>query len=184
MFIRRAWPAVRLRSGAASAGEHTSGGLLRRSRLPRRWREMPLVLLARAVAGRLGLGAAPVADPNDDTRLAVEAAVLVRALTRRALSFLAECMALRSLRASMLHSESEPVSDMLARGVFSSTTMGRGRRGLSLVRCAGRDEAGGGDMLPALSASSVRSGDALSGCGEPDDRLRLSVGGDGSGDPE
>ena len=52
-FIRRACPAVKARAGPAASvsldegGEHTMGGDLRRSVLPRRCREMPFVELDR-----------------------------------------------------------------------------------------------------------------------------------------
>lgn len=127
-FIRLACPAVRdfspmLRS---SDGEHVKGGLLRRSVLPRRCLEMPLVLLARACdedPGMLGLGPerSPPIEPMEETRLALDAAGPVRRLTRR--EWLAECIALRSLRESIaLDSESDPEPALCCcGGLFSST---------------------------------------------------------------
>lgn len=102
----------------SSIGEHVSGGLRLRSALTRRCRETPFALLARAPpCPRPPVPGPPANGPEvmEDARLALDAAVAVKTLTRRPLSFLAECMALRSLRGSMEpHSESDPVSDAAA----------------------------------------------------------------------
>lgn len=105
-FMRLACPAVKLRSPLNWGGEQTSGGLFRRSRLPRRVLEMPFVLLAKA-AGMLGRGIERSGMAEiEETRRPVAPTGPPRALGRRAF---ADCMALRILRASMiLESESEP----------------------------------------------------------------------------
>jgi hypothetical protein len=100
------------------------GGLRRRSALPR-FREIPLVLLAR-VAGRLGRGAvlSPLTEPLEATRLPLAAVAPVMRLILRALSFMAEWSAVRSLRASIvLLSESGLELNMPLGGLFSSMTV-------------------------------------------------------------
>src|SRR6478735_10397504 len=113
---------------------------------------MPLVLLA-SDPGMLGRGPclSPPIDPMDDTRLALDDAVPVNSLALRAFSFSAECMALRSLRASMpLGSESDPDPDpdpdpLLRGGAFSSRMVCSDRR---VFRDNGRDKNAGGERLP------------------------------------
>lgn len=109
-FIRRACPAVKFLSTFQSAGVQVIGGLFLRSRLARRCREMPLVLLA-SVPGMLGRGRvrSPEAEPTDDMRRVPVTEGAVKRLARRGLSFFAMWIALRSFRTSMrLDSESDP----------------------------------------------------------------------------
>lgn len=175
--MRLAWPAVKLRSFFHSDGEHDIGGFFFRSKLPLLCLEIPLVLLA-SDPGMLGLGperSPPLPDPVEDTRRALDAVVGVKTLNRRGMSFLAECIAVRSFRASnVLDSESEPEA-LPCGGQFSSAMVPSEYCGLFRTWPG----SGGGDMLPLLAASSVRSGDALllSVSGKLDDRLRLRDGG-------
>lgn len=175
--MRLACPAVKLRSFFQSEGEHDMGGFFFRSKLPRRWREMPLVLLASdpAMLLRGPARSPPLPEPADEMRRALDAAVGVKTLALRGRSFFAECIADRSLRGStMLDSESDPEAFPCG-GQFSSTIVPSDCCGLFRI-CAG---SGGGDMLPLLAASNVRSGDKLLllVSGELEERLRLSDGG-------
>lgn len=151
------------------------GGLLLRSALPLRSREMPLALLARA-AGRLGLGPGRSlpSDPTDDTLLALDAAVPVIMLALRAFSFIAEWRAFRSFRASIVVvSESDPDPG----GLFSSLIVGNSRVGRGIP-----SPDGDGEKLPALVTSSDRKGGVRWVSGEFD-KFRLIDGGFGIGDP-
>lgn len=175
--MRLACPAVKLRSFFQSDGEHDIGGFFFRSKLPRLCLEIPLVLLA-SDPGMLGLGperSPPLPDPDEETRRALEAVVGVKTLNRRGMSFLAECIAVRSFRGSkVLDSESEP--EALPCGGQFSSAMGPSEYCGLFRTWSG---SGGGDMLPLLAASRARSGETLlpSVSGELDDRFRLSDGG-------
>lgn len=146
------------------------GGLLLLSELPRRSREIPLALLAKA-AGRLGLGPclSPPSEPMDDMRFAFDAVVPVRTLALRALSFMAECRAVRSLRALMvLVSESEGDPPRPLSGLFSSLIVGnRPIRGMAKPE-------GDGEKLPVLLTSNDRNGGVRCTSGELLAKFRLS----------
>lgn len=121
----------------------------------------------------------PIVGPTEDIRLAPGAVPGARALTLRGSSFLAECIALRSLRgSSRLESESDPEAPVEG-GQFSSIIVCKECWGLTLVPCG----IGGGDLLPLLATSSVLRGEPFSVSAEFGERLRLSVGGWGNGDP-
>jgi hypothetical protein len=138
---------------------------------------MPLALLARA-AGRLGLGPGRSlpSDPTDDTLRALDAAVPVIMLALRAFSFMAECSALRSFRASIVVVVSE--SDPDPGGLFSSLMVGK-----SLVGRGIPSPDGDGEKLPVLVTSSDRKGGVRWVSGELDDKFKLINGGFGIGDP-
>lgn len=116
MFIRLACPAVRS-SDLSSGGEHSSGGLLRRSRLPLRRREMPLVALARTGMLDRDAGLSTAGGAIEATRLATGTELWP---TRLILRGFLDAMALRSLCMSIvLDSESDPEA---FGGLFSSMT--------------------------------------------------------------